>query len=322
MPFSGNPLDRASNLRDDETWIAQQLAAPRSRYLLVSKLEVLTHSAGSPNASGSRGSESESRTGQAHSSETPELVWVDAGARAALQIETAPVLLGLSDGVAHFALDVSGVEDPLAALSLEGASFAEPRGLAVSLPAGDAGIVAQARALIDWHARHRFCGTCGGPTLPMKAGGSRQCQSCGAHFFPRIDPSVIMVVWRGDRCLLGRRRGRPPGSFSCIAGYIEQGETIEEAVAREVLEEVGLGVDQVNYQASQPWPFPSTLMIGCFAHATSDDAQVDELEIEEARWFSRSDVRAALSGDAEIGLTFPAPVAIAHHLIRRWAERA
>jgi NAD+ diphosphatase len=297
MPFSGNPLDRASNFRDDDAWVAQQLAAPQSRFLWVSKLEILTHQAA-----------------------TPTLAWVDAEANRELDLESTPVLLGVRDGVAHFAVDVSAIEGPLERLGLQGAAFAEPRGLATTLPAGEAGIVAQARSLLDWHARHRFCGACGGETVPAMAGSSRVCQACGTHFFPRIDPSVIMVVWRDDRCLLGRRRGRPPGSFSCLAGYIEQGETIEEAVAREVQEEATVPVDAVSYEASQPWPFPSTLMIGCFAHAASEDAMADQLEIEEVRWFSRAEVRGALAGDPQTGLTIPAPVAIAHHLIRRWSE--
>jgi NAD+ diphosphatase len=298
MPFSGNPLDRASVLREDEAWITQQLASGEGRFLVLSKLEVLTHPG-----------------------ETPALAWLDAGLRERLGLETIPVLLGMRNSIPHFALDVSEHPDPLASLGLNGAAFAEPRGLATTLPAGDAGIVAQARSLIDWHARHRFCGACGGPTVPRKGGAHRACEQCGAHVFPRIDPSVIMVVWREDQCLLGRRRGRPPGSFSCLAGYIEQGETIEEAVAREVLEEVGLKVDNVHYVASQPWPFPSTLMIGCFAHASDSTAKPDEVEIQEARWFGRAEVRAALAGE-DVGLTVPAPVAIAHHIIRRWAEEA
>lgn len=296
MPFSGNPLDRASNFREDDAWVAERLIAPDSRFLLLSRLEVLTRQ-----------------------SEQAELVWLDSGVRGALGEETPVVLLGIRDGVAHFAVDTTDLPHAQSLVGGEGVAFAEPRGLAATLPAGEAGIVAQARALVDWHARHRFCGTCGGPTRPIKAGGARQCTACGAQFFPRIDPSVIMAVWRGDRCLLGRRRGRPPGNFSCVAGYIEQGETIEEAVAREVFEEVGLRVDQVTYQASQPWPFPSTLMIGCFAHATSEEARVDELEIEEARWFTRDELRAAVAGQ-DTGLVLPAPVAISHHLIRMWAE--
>jgi NAD+ diphosphatase len=297
IPFSGNPLDRASNLRQDDAWVSEQLAAPSSRFLLVSRLEVLTHS-----------------------SDAVALAWIDGTSCRGLECTATPVLLGLRDGIAHFALDVSDAADVLPALAIEGAAFAEARGLATTLPAEDAGIVAQARALVDWHNRHRFCGACGSPTVPKKGGAQRQCESCGAQHFPRTDPVVIMVVWREDRCLLGRRRGRGAGAFSCIAGYIDQGETIEEAVRREVEEEVGLQVDKVVYQASQPWPFPSTLMIGCFAHATSFDAHVDEVEIEEARWFTRDDVCAAVAA-TNPELTIPGPVAIAHHLIRAWSEQ-
>lgn len=297
LPFTRNPLDRASTLREDEAWVQAQLESPASRFLLLSQLEVLTRA-----------------------SDHAQLMWLDSAQWAALGADGTPILLGLGQGAAHFAVDVTSLPDPLARLQLDEARFAEVRGLAPDLPAEDAGIIAQARALIDWHARHRFCSACGAPTLPKRGGGIRHCASCGAQHFPRTDPAVIMVVWRADRCLLGRRRGRPLGAFSALAGFVEQGESIEEAVRREVLEEVGVPVDDVQYYASQPWPFPSSLMIGCFAHAASDESRADEHEIEEARWFSRDNVRSALEGN-NADLTFPAPLAIAHHLLRAWAER-
>jgi NAD+ diphosphatase len=297
--FSGNPLDRASNQRHEASWVEQQLAAPTSRFLAFSKLEVLTHS-----------------------SDAPQLLWLDAGQRALLETQAVPVLLGLRDGIAHFAFDVSDLTDPLAAIAIEGARFGEVRGLAPVLGAGDVGIIAQGRALIDWHNRHRFCGVCGSPTSPRKGGASRQCDSCGVEHFPRTDPVAIMVVWRDDRCLLGRRRGRPPGAFSCISGFIDQGETIEEAVRREVMEEVSAEVDDVVYHASQPWPFPSSLMIGCYAHAASDDFHADELEIEEARWFTRDEVREAIAGQPrEGGLVLPGSFSIANRLLRDWSRQ-
>jgi NAD+ diphosphatase len=295
MPFSGNPLDRASNQRHDDAWLEAQLAASEGRFLAFSKLNVLSRGA-----------------------DAAELVWLDAEARVRIANGAVPLLLGVRDGVPHFVLDLPEVEDA-AQLGLEGALFSEVRGLTLSLPPGDAGIVAHARALLDWHDRHRFCGRCGAPTAVRKGGGSRECESCGAEHFPRTDPVVIMVVWHGDRCLLGRRRGRPPGAYSALAGFVDQGETIEEAVRREVFEEVGVVVDDVEYHASQPWPFPSSLMIGCFAHAASEEVLLDDLEIEQATWFTREQVRDALLNPSEF-LTIPGPIAIAHHLLRDWSR--
>jgi NAD+ diphosphatase len=229
-----------------------------------------------------------------------------------------PVLLGIEDGIAHYALDVSAMDDPFHELELEGVRWGEARSIANELPAPEAGIVAQARALLDWHNRHGFCPACGSETVPGKGGSMRRCESCKAQHFPRTDPVVIMLVHHGDRALLGRRAGRA-GIFSTVAGFIEQGETVEDAVRREVLEEIGVKVDEVTYIASQPWPFPSSLMIGCFAHTDSTEYRVDEEEIAEARWFSREELRAAMAGEAtDFGI--PGPVAIAYHLIAHWCE--
>ena len=145
----------------------------------------------------------------------------------------------------------------------DGAKFAEARGIAARLEPGDAGIVAQARSVLNWHDKHRFCSVCGEPTLPRDGGSVRQCGSCEAEHFPRTDPAVIMVVWRDDKCILGRQKAWAPGFYSALAGFVDQGETIEEAVRREVFEEAGVVVDDVEYVKSQPWPFPSSLMIGC-----------------------------------------------------------
>jgi NAD+ diphosphatase len=301
IPFTGNPLDRAHNFRHDETWVAEQLANPSARFLLFSQLDPATHQS------------------------DPALVWINAPQRVALgavaNAELVPMLLGLDGDAPCFALDVSGVPDPLEHLDLESARFTDTRSIATSLPAAEAGMLAQARSLIDWHQHHRFCAVCGAASFPQRGGSSRRCGSCQAEHFPRINPAVIMAIWHDQRLLLGRRRGRPPGNFSCIAGFIDPGESIEEAVAREALEEVGIVVDEVRYYASQPWPLSASLMIGCFAHAVSDEAQVDELEIAEARWFTRAEVQAALAGDST-QLVVPAPVAIAHYLVKGWAELA
>ena len=165
--------------------------------------------------------------------------------------------------------------------------FTELRDAAVLLPASEAGIAAQARANVDWHARHRYCGACGHPTVPQRGGQSRKCENCGAEHFPRTDPVVIVVVADGDRCLLGQSHGRLSSRrmFSALAGFMDQGESIEEAVRREVAEEAGVQVGAVRYHSSQPWPFPSSLMIGCHADALTTDLRPDDIEMKEVRWF-------------------------------------
>ena len=191
----------------------------------------------------------------------------------------------------------------------------------MTLDADAAGTLAQARSMLEWHRTHTRCARCGAATNSVEAGYRRRCDACGADHYPRTDPVVIMIVTRGDACLLGRKPNFPPGLFTCLAGFVEPGETIEEAVVREVLEEAGVHAGGVRYVASQPWPFPSQLMIGCEAEARSEEITVDGEELEEARWFTRAQVLAALErgpGDAET-LWFPPPLAIAHQLIKRWA---
>lgn len=295
IPFSGNPLDRASNVRRDSGWLSDQANDAQSRYLLFWQMNVLAREA-----------------------EATDLHWLDAGFREHL-LDAEPLLLGMRDGIAHFAVDLTPLTDPLTALGIEGAGFIDARRIAERLPEGDAGILAQGRALIEWHARHRFCGSCGSATAIGGGGSMRTCTGCGAEHFAGPHAVVIMVVWRGDRCLLGRGRGWPPGRFSALAGFIDQGETIEEAVVREVKEEAGLTVDDVTYHASQPWPFPMSLMIGCFAHATDEALAVDPEELAEARWFSRDEIRQALASPDTVDFGVPGRIAIAHHLIVAWA---
>lgn len=296
IPFSGNPLDRGSNQRRDSAWLMEQLNATESRFLPFWRLNVLAREA-----------------------EPAELRWLDAGVRAHLEYDAEPFLLGHRDGIAHFAVDLSALADPIAMLGIEDADFADARRIAVNLPEGDAGILAQARALFEWHARHRFCGTCGAPTTVGCGGAVRTCTSCGAEHFPGPHPVVIMVVWRGDRCLLGRGRGWGPERYSALAGFVDHGETIEEAVAREVKEEVGLEVDEVVYHSSQPWPFPMSLMIGCFAHVTDEAFTVDPEELAGARWFSREEILRAQQSPESVDFGIPGRIAIAHHLIKAWS---
>ena len=183
-----------------------------------------------------------------------------------------------------------------------------------------------ARSLVDWHARHRFCARCGGATVLAKGGWQRDCANCRAEHFPRVDPVTIMLVEHDGALLLGRQPRFPEGSYSALAGFVEPGETIEEAVAREVLEEVGVRVRDVTYVASQPWPFPSSLMIGCHAQADDRALTIDRTELEDARWFTRAEVAEALAASASgtRGRAFatPPPTAIAHHLLRWWIGRA
>lgn len=180
--------------------------------------------------------------------------------------------------------------------------------------------LAEAKALLQWHARHRFCSNCGAATVVACAGWKRDCPVCKAEHFPRTDPVAIMLVVDGDRCLLGRQSRFVAGTWSCLAGFIEPGETIEDAVRREVREEAGILCGKVRYFASQPWPFPMSLMIGCHAEALSTKIVVDTSELEDARWFSRREAALMLARQHPDKLTTPPPIAIAHHIIRAWVE--
>jgi NAD+ diphosphatase len=181
-------------------------------------------------------------------------------------------------------------------------------------------VLGQAKAILHWHARHGHCAHCGAPTRIAAAGWRRECGACKAQHFPRTDPVVIMLAVDGERCLLGRQARWPKGMVSCLAGFVEPGETIEEAVRREIHEEAGIVCGEVAYVASQPWPFPSSLMIGCLAEATSRAITIDGVELEDARWFDRAEVVAMFEKRHPEGLSAPAPMAIAHHILRFWID--
>ncbi len=187
------------------------------------------------------------------------------------------------------------------------------------VPEDEVGPLGEAKAVLDWHARHRFCAQCGGQTVSGASGWRRECTSCGALHFPRTDPVVIMLVTRGDACLLARQARFAPGMYSCIAGFVEPGETLEDAVRRESWEEAGLRVGNVRYLASQPWPFPSSIMMGCIAEALGDEITLDMTELEEGRWFPRAEVLQMLEGKHPDGLACPQHIAIANTLVRAWA---
>jgi NAD+ diphosphatase len=239
----------------------------------------------------------------------------------ALAAPAETVFLGLAGEEGRFGigLDPAGVQALKARHDLY---VSDLRSIAVQgLAAADhLAVMAEAKALLHWHARHRFCANCGQPTRLVQGGWRRDCPACRAEHFPRTDPVVIMLAMAGDRCLLGRQARFAPGMWSCLAGFVEPGETIEHAVAREIREEAGIACGRVEYFASQPWPFPMSLMIGCHAEALSFDIVVDRTELEDARWFSREEVATMLLRRHPQSLTTPPPVAIAHHIIRAWIE--
>ena len=239
----------------------------------------------------------------------------------ALAPATELIFLGLIDGAARFGHGMA----PAAAEALksrDGFRVTDLRSIAVQglvhpehLPP-----IAEAKAVLHWHARHRFCPNCGAPTQAVQAGWRRDCPQCKAEHFPRTDPVAIMLASMGDNCLLGRSPRFVPTMWSCLAGFIEPGESIEDAVRRETREEAGIACGRVTYFQSQPWPFPTSLMIGCHAEALTREIVVDRAELEDARWFSKAEVATMLLRKHPDGLTIPPPVAIAHHLIRAWLE--
>ncbi|HUY18619.1 MAG TPA: NAD(+) diphosphatase [Candidatus Binataceae bacterium] len=302
IPFTANPLDRASEKRSDQNWIESKRRDPSSLVLPIWRLEPLL-------------------LGPEKSDPPVALGLMRPGIADSLAAAGAPcIFLGLDGERALFALDISEASDPANVGPLAGVGyFRDARTAAQMVSIKDAAIIGQAKALIDWHQRHGFCPRCGAPTKLMDAGYRRLCGKCNAEHFPRVDPVVIMLATEGEACLVGRGKHFPPGMFSALAGFVEPGETIEEAVRRELTEEASVKVGEVTYYATQPWPFPSSLMIGCFAKAESRDVKADENEIAEVRWIERRVARELIEGKQVEGLRVPPPIAIAHHLIRTWA---
>ena len=242
--------------------------------------------------------------------DTNRLAW---GTLADVPEDAELCFLGLDEGKACFAaVPPRGDATP---------RMANPQlwSLMATLQPDDLALYGGARSLTDWHARHRFCAQCGGDTKLAKGGWQRNCTACEASHFPRTDPVTIMLVEHDGRLMLGRGLGWPEGRFSALAGFVEPGESIEEGVAREVLEEAGVRVRDVTYVASQPWPFPSQLMIGCHSHADSDELTIDETEMAEINFYTRDEVQAALAGDGPF--VAPPPHAIAHYLMQWWIEK-
>ena len=297
IAFAGNPLDRASEKRSDAAWLAARLKEASSRIAALHQLKPFAMATPGGKTAG-------------FFSPADVAPW--------LNTDAPCVFLGLRAGSAFFALDVSAA--PENATPFTGGAFEELRALSIEIPGEEAAILAQARSLLHWHQRHRCCANCGQPTKLMDGGYRRLCEPCGAEHFPRTDPVVIMLAMRGEYCLLGRQKSWPEGNYSALAGFMEPGETIEEAVIRELKEEAGIRAANVRYMQSQPWPFPSSLMIGCFADALNETITRHDGELEDARWFSREDIKAMLAG-AHDSLRVPPRIAIAHHLVKAWAGR-
>jgi len=297
IAFSGSRLDRAAVERRDAAWLESHRKHPASRYLPMWKLDPLV------------------KLGEKRS-----LAWARWELFDDVEISHEPILLGVDEGVAHFAVDVSQLQSPLDELGLEGvARFEELRAIGGEISGEEIAVVAHARSLADWHQRHRHCAVCGAISIVILGGIQRRCPDCSAEHFPRTDPVAIAPVVRGDRCLLGRGPGWPDTMYSALAGFVEPGETLEEAVRREVREESGVVIGAVRYLRSQPWPFPSSLMLGCVADAETEELEIDHTELADARWFSLEEIRLALAGEPA-PLFIPPPFAIAHHLIQAWAE--
>jgi NAD+ diphosphatase len=285
MTFGGNPLDRAGDRRTDPAWLAAQRTVGLFLPLWQNKPLVIDGRAGF-------------------------LPW-----RTDWQDGTC-VFLGLDENQPLFAIDIAGESEP----ALEGGRFQDMRASAFVLPAADTAMAGQAKALIDWHRRHGFCPNCGSPTQICDGGYRRLCPDCAAEHFPRTDPVVIMLPVLDNACLVGRNARFAGGLYSAFAGFVEPGETMEDAVRRELREEVNLAVGAIRYHASQPWPFPSSLMLGCYAEALERDFRIDGNEIADARWLTKDEVRNRLADTVQDDLKLPVTIAIAHHLIRDWAK--
>jgi NAD+ diphosphatase len=295
--FAGTSLDRAGSLREDPARVADLVASRAAVVLAAGADGVLLD-----------------RT------ERPALARHPLGAGAGDLVDPdGPILLGLEDGSALFAADLDGLSQVMRDQLLASGEIVSLRDAGAILGPTESGLAAYMMALLNWHRRHRFCANCGAPTSVSGGGLVRRCANCGASHFPRTDPVVIMLVESDGRALLGSRAGWPDSRYSILAGFVEPGETPEEAVIREVREESGITAHTPRYVSSQPWPFPSSLMLGFEALSDGGNPSVGDGELTDVRWFTRDDLRAAQSGAGEIQL--PPPVSIARMLIDRWVAQ-
>jgi len=297
--FAGNPLDRASYRRAEPDWVEARLADPDSLALVMWNGRPMVENRKEGGA---------------------QIAYVRADLARELSAGMERLLfMGLWKETAVFALDMEGQTDP-ADGPLQGLGrFEDLRAIALELPGSDAAILATAKAMFEWRRRHRHCAACGEPSEPADGGWKRICPACKAEHFPRTDPVVIMLPTNGERCLLGRQAAWPKGMYSALAGFLEPGESIEEACAREVEEEAGLKAVRVRYHSTQPWPYPSSLMIGLIAEVEDGEATPDQTELEEVRWFTREEARTLVKGQMADARA-PGALAIAHQLIKAWAE--
>lgn len=297
--FSDYPLDRVSERRDDAAFIAEVLAAETTRFFMLAGDQPILKKRG------------EARDPLFSSTEA-----------ATLGEKRQTIFLGVEeDGRALFGAGLdAGLAEALAAR--DDLEVADLRSIAMRdlLAPALLGELGGAKAMLDWHRRHGFCANCGHRSDVGAAGWRRECPNCKAQHFPRVDPVVIMLAIDGDRCLLGRQARFAPGMYSALAGFLEPGETIENAVRREIREEAGIRCSGVAYLASQPWPFPSSLMIGCFARAATTDIVVDHTELEDARWVTRDELATMFADSHPSGFKVPMPFAIAHHLLKAFLE--
>lgn len=292
--YESGPLDRLSDLRADAAWIEAQLRNAASRFFPVWRMQNLV---------------------VAREEARPVFL---SGSSPIVEQAEAVVFLGVHQEIAHFAVDLSHHDDPPLA---EHGEFLDLRAVGPLLGRDEGSILAYARGLVHWHQRHRYCGVCGSPTRSVQGGHVRQCidDSCRAQHFPRTDPAVIMLVHDGaDHAILGRSPRFPPGMRSTLAGFVEPGESLEDAVAREVMEEVGVRVRNVTYHSSQPWPFPSSIMLGFYAEAVDGALRVNNDELEDAAWFSRQEL---MNSPEDEGLRLPRRDSIARRLIEDWLGR-
>jgi NAD+ diphosphatase len=298
LGYTQSRIERAAELRPDAAAMAQLMAQPAASAYVIGGDWIVTKKGAPLN--------------------DPLFTMDEARALGATR-ET--VFLGLLGGVARFGHGLASAAAE-ALKSNDDYFITDLRSVAVQglVDAEHLPLIAEAKAVLHWHLRHRFCSNCGAPTQVTQAGWKRDCASCKAEHFPRTDPVAIMLAIARDRCLLGRSPRFLPTMWSCLVGFIEPGEAIEDAVRRETREEAGITCGRVTYFHSQPWPFPSSLMIGCHAEALTREIVVDRTELEDARWFSKAEVESMLLRRHLQGLTTPPPVAIAHHLIRAWVE--
>ncbi len=297
--FAGNPLNRASERRGDTSWLAEKLLAPDSLAIALWNGKPFVEKAADGGV---------------------QIAYLPS--RMAEDLSGGPerlLFMGLWKETAVFAVDLEGGMDPADGPLAGLGRFEDLRAMALRLPATDAAIMATAKSMFEWRRRHRHCSACGEQTNVVDGGWKRACPACSAEHFPRTDPVVIMLAVHGDRCMLGRQEMWPAGMFSALAGFLEPGESIEEACARELEEEAGLKTLSVSYHSTQPWPYPSSLMIGLIAEVASDEATPDQTELSEVRWFTKAEAREVLAGKAE-GVAAPGAMAIAHQLLKTWAE--